>query len=281
MTVLVGVDGSVFSRTALRWAWSWAAESGQPIVAVASWQYPNSAALPGGPELTSPDAMDAATEAALRVVLDEELGELASSVTVEVVRGPASWALLDAARRHRGWLLVVGKRGLGPLEGRLLGSVSRRVAELSPTPVVIVPTTDVGAGPVLVGVDGSDAAMAAVDWAAAAAKASGSSVLLVHGLTGLPAEIAPSAVDRFVSQAHELVDRAALRVSEAGVEVETYVDVADPRSLLREVADRRDARMVVVGTHGDGPVSGVLVGSVVSHVAQQIDRPVVVVPKPT
>lgn len=278
MTVLVGVDGSVCGRTALRWASKWATASGQPLVAVSSWQYPNTAALPGGPELTSPTSMDEATERALRDVLAEELGESADSVEIEVLRGPASWALLDAARRHHGWLLVVGKRGLGPLEGRLLGSVSRRVAELSPNPVVIVPQHEFGAGPIVVGVDGSDAADAAVDWAIEAAKLDGSSILLVHGLTGLPAEIAPSAIDRFVSQAHELVDGLALRVTEAGVEAETYVDVADPRALLREVADRREARMVVVGAHGDGPVSGVLIGSVVSHVAQQSDHPVVVVP---
>lgn len=278
MTVLVGVDGSVYSRTALRWAAKWASASGQPIVAVASWQYPNTAALPGGPELVSPEAMDEATGTALRAVLSEELGDSADSVQVEVLRGPASWALLDAARRHQGWLLVVGKRGLGPLEGRLLGSVSRRVAELSPSPVVIVPSEQIGVGPIVVGVDGSDAANAAVDWAVEAAKVDGSPVLLVHGLTGLPAEIAPSAIDRFVSQAHELVDGLALRVTQAGVEAETYVDVADPRALLREVADRRDARMIVVGAHGDGPVAGVLIGSVVSHVAQQSDQPVVVVP---
>lgn len=278
MTVLVGVDGSVCSRIALRWAADWATASKQPLVAVASWQYPHTAALPGGPSLASPAVMDEATEQALRDTLADELGEGAGSVTIEVLRGPASWALLDAARRHEGWLLVVGKRGLGPLEGRLLGSVSRRVAELSPSPVVIVPQHERRAGPIVVGVDGSDAADAAVDWAIEAARIDGSSILLVHGLTGLPAEIAPSAIDRFVSQAHELVDGLAQRVTEAGVEAETYVDVADPRALLREVADRREARMVVVGTHGDGPVSGVLVGSVVSHVAQQSDHPVVVVP---
>lgn len=278
MTVLVGVDGSAYSRTALRWAAHWATASGQPLVAVASWQYPRTAALPGGPELAAPEAMDAATEAALRSVLADELGEAAGSVEVEVLRGPAAWALLDAARRHQGWLLVVGKRGLGPLEGRLLGSVSRRVAELSPSPVVIVPDRELGAGPIVVGVDGSDAANAAVEWAIQAAKVDGSPVLLVHGLTGLPAEIAPSAIDRFVTQAHELVDGHARRVTEAGVDAETFVDVADPRALLREVADRRDARMIVVGAHGDGPVAGILVGSVVSHVAQQSDQPVVVVP---
>lgn len=278
MTVLVGVDGSVYSRTALRWAATWATASEQPLVAVASWQYPHTAALPGGPELASPEVMDEVSERGLREVLAEELGDGAGAVEVEVLRGPASWALLEAARRHQGWLLVVGKRGLGPLEGRLLGSVSRRVAELSPTPVVIVPNHELGSGPIVVGVDGSDAANAAVDWAIEAAKVDGSQVLLVHGLTGLPAEIAPSAIDRFVSQAHELVDGLALRVTQAGVDAETYVDVADPRALLREVADRRDARMIVVGAHGDGPVAGVLIGSVVSHIAQQSDQPVVVVP---
>lgn len=282
MTVLVGVDGSTHSRAAVRWAWAMSAGVGEPLVALGSWQYPSSAALPGGPDLAPAESMDEATGAAVRTVLADELDEAAAEVTVEVRRGPASWALLDAAQRHRSWLVVVGKRGLGPLEGRLLGSVSRRVAELSPIPVAIVPDAEPadgpGDGPVVVGVDGSESATAAVNWAARAAKVTGSSVLVVHGLSGLPAEIAPAALDRFASQAKALVDEAAERVSAAGLPVETCVDVVDPRMLLSDVATRHDASMVVVGARGTGPVAGLLVGSVVSHIAQQMDRPVVVVP---
>ncbi len=280
--VLVGVDGSENGRAALRWAAEWARRSGAPLVAASAWQYPRTAALPGGPQLGPPEEMDRVVLEDLQATIGDELGPEADDATPVVERGPASWALLDLAARTGARTLVVGKRGLGPLEGRLLGSVSRRVAEMSPCPVVIVPVgrsaERPAEGPIVVGVDGSPAAESAVEFATEAAAATDTSVVLVHGLAGLPAELAPSAVDRFVAQAHELVERLAMRVKEAGVHVDTYVDVADPRSLIRAVADRRDARLIVVGTSGDGPVSGMLIGTVVTHVTQQSDRPVAVVP---
>ena len=280
MSVLVGVDGSDGGRAALRWADAWAAAVGARLVAVASWQYPRTAALPGGPTLGAAGEMDELAAEDLRSTVVDELGEGASRVTTVVERGPAAWALLQLAAREHASLLVVGRRGLGTLEGRLLGSVSRRVAELSPCPVAIVPTEWHGEGPIVVGVDGSSGAAHALDWAITAAEAHGVGIVLVHGLAGVPAEVGPSAIDRFVDQARALIDRHAHRVSGAGVDVVKVVRVDDPRSLIPLVADQYDASLIVVGGEGDGPVSGMLIGSVVNHIAQQSEHPVVIVPDP-
>lgn len=276
--VMVGVDTSEGARSALRWANEWARSAGMPVLAVASWQYPQTAALPGGPTLVSPDEMDALTGEELRSTLVDELGEDAEGMMTLVQRGPAAWALLAAAERESAALLVVGRRGLGSLEGRLLGSVSRRVAELSPCPVAIVPTEWRGTGAVVVGVDGSPGASRALDWAITAAARDGRQVVVVHGLAGIPSEVGPSAIDRFVERAHVLVDRHAARVTGAGLEVVKVVRVEDPRELIRRVADEYDASVVVVGGQGDGPVSGTLVGSVVHHVVHTSEHPVVIVP---
>lgn len=280
MPVLVGVDGSEGARAALRWADAWVRVTGDRVVAVASWQYARTAALPGGPSLTAPSVMDDVVGTDLTSTVADTLGDRAATVTTLVERGPAAWALLEAARREHASLLVVGRRGLGSIEGRLLGSVSRRVAELSPCPVAIVPAEWHGDGSIVVGVDGSAGAAHAVDWAILAARAHRVSVVVVHGLAGIPADVGPSAIDRFVEQAHALVDRHAHRVTGAGVDVVKVVRVEDPRALIPLVAEQYDARAVVVGGEGDGPVSGMLIGSVVSHVAQQSGHPVVIVPEP-
>lgn len=279
MTVLVGVDGSDGGRAALRWAEAWARSTGDRMIAATSWQYARTAALPGGPSLTAPEVMDELVSADLASTLADTLGDRADTVTSMVERGPAAWALLELARREHASLLVVGRRGLGSLEGRLLGSVSRRVAELAPCPVAIVPTEWHGEGWIVVGVDGSSGAARAVDWAILAAQAQGAGIVVVHGLAGIPAEVGPSAIDRFVEQAHALVDRHAHRVTGAGVDVVKVVRGDDPRTLIPLVAEQYDARAVVVGGEGDGPVSGMLIGSVVHHVAQQSGHPVVIVPE--
>jgi nucleotide-binding universal stress UspA family protein len=290
MTVVVGVDGSAHGRAALRWAATWADASESALVAATSWQYPRTAALPGGPELAPPELMDDVAANDLRTTVVEELGTGADRVTIRVERGPAAWALLEVARREDASLLVVGTRGLGALGGRLLGSVSRRVAECATCPVAIVPVAAAGAGPIVagpivagpivVGVDGSPGATRALDWAIGAAGRRGLDIVLVHGLGGIPAEVGPSAIDRFVDQAKALVDRHAHRVSGAGLHAVKMVRVEDPRHLIRVAADEYDATAVVLGSQGDGPVSGMLIGSVVTHVAQHSDHPVVIVPEP-
>lgn len=280
MTVVVGVDGSAGGRAALRWAARWAVDDGSTVIAATSWEYPRTAALPGGPDLVSPELMDEVAADDLRSTVAEELGTGAGDVTIRVERGPAAWALLEIARSDDASLLVVGTRGLGALTGRLLGSVSRRVAECSTCPVAIVPLESAGSGPIVVGVDGSPGAARALDWAIVAAEPRGLDIVLVHGLGGIPAELGPSAIDRFVDQAKALVDRHAHRVSGAGLHAVKMVRVEDPRHLIRVAAEQYDATAVVLGSQGDGPVSGVLIGSVVTHVAQHSDHPVVIVPEP-
>ena len=57
------------------------------------------------------------------------------SATVEVRRGPVVPPVKEAAA---GWdLIVVGSRGLGGVQGRLLGSVSQRLMRSAPCPVIV------------------------------------------------------------------------------------------------------------------------------------------------
>ena len=51
-----------------------------------------------------------------------------------------------------------------------------------------------------------------------------------------------------------------------------------PAAALVEVADARDARFIVVGTWGEGPLRGAFLGSTPYKLLHLADRPVVVVP---
>jgi nucleotide-binding universal stress UspA family protein len=52
-----------------------------------------------------------------------------------------------------------------------------------------------------------------------------------------------------------------------------------PAAALVRLADERDARLIVVGTRGESPLKGALVGSTPHKLIQLADRPVVVVPE--
>jgi nucleotide-binding universal stress UspA family protein len=138
--IVVGVDGSPSSRTALRWAVRQAELTGATLDAVIAWQYPAHLGTYGWAPVAMQDqgtdycelAEKALTEA-INAVVDP-----ASDVTVRprAAHGNPAQVLLDAARGAD--LLVVGSRGHSGFTGALLGSVSQHCVHHSPCPVAVI-----------------------------------------------------------------------------------------------------------------------------------------------
>ncbi|GAA2393160.1 universal stress protein [Streptomyces glaucosporus] len=122
--------------------------------------------------------------------------------------------------------------------------------------------------PVLVGVDGSESSLRAVDWAADAAVRHGVPLRLLHASTEwTEEELRPE----------DLMACAAERAHQhaPGVRLSTGVLTEDPADAL--VHAGRNAFAVVVGSRGRGRIAGLLLGSVSLSVAGRADCPVVVV----
>lgn len=137
-TIVVGVDGSPTSATALRWAMRQAALTGAEVEAVTSWRYPDFYGWDPGVPMS--DFAQWAGQAQ-REVVDEVAAET-PDVTVQctVGQGEPAQVLLDAAKGAE--LLVVGNRGRGGVTSVLLGSVSHHCAQYAECPVVIVREPD-------------------------------------------------------------------------------------------------------------------------------------------
>ncbi|WP_342239443.1 universal stress protein [Inquilinus sp. OTU3971] len=60
------------------------------------------------------------------------------SVEAMVGEGDPAGRIVEAARDRRAEIIVIGSRGLGDLQGLLLGSVSHKVAHLAPCTCIIV-----------------------------------------------------------------------------------------------------------------------------------------------
>jgi nucleotide-binding universal stress UspA family protein len=141
--IVVGVDGSQGSRTALAWAMTQARLTGAVVEAVAAWPEPVMLLGDGYPigetGHLDGDRLAAITQKTLDhtvVAVAAERGEPADVLTRTVMGHPAQ-VLADAA--VGGQLLVVGSRGHGTLPGMLLGSVSQHCVQHAPCPVVVVP----------------------------------------------------------------------------------------------------------------------------------------------
>ncbi|MEU6877453.1 universal stress protein [Streptomyces sp. NPDC046712] len=133
--IVVGVDGSEPSLKALKWAAAQAALTGDSLQAVIGWEYPSTwTAAPGVPPEFNPEML-------AEQFLDESLAKaldpaVAAGVTRTVVGGNPAQALVDQAEGAS--LLVVGDRGRAGFKAAVLGSVSTRVAQHAPCPVVVV-----------------------------------------------------------------------------------------------------------------------------------------------
>jgi nucleotide-binding universal stress UspA family protein len=288
--VVVGFDGSEPSADAVRWAAAEAARRGAPLHVVFSADW---AGLVGGPFGPSwlPDSVYAEAE---RRAEDGAALARAARPGLEVEAHAYAGAPADTLRREsRGAALVVlGTRGLGGLAACVRGSVAGRVAAEALCPVAVVRgdgTVAPGPGhPVVVAVDGSPAADAALRLAARTAAGSGAALLvtcawrtvredwtraywLAANPTQDPDESAREAAEQVVAAAAD----AARRLVPA-LPVEEHPRGGRPAQVILDVAGD-EAGLVVVGSRGRGNVSGLLLGSVSHEVVHGARCPVVVV----
>lgn len=132
--VVVGLDGSPCSRSALAWALREARLTGCTVDAVVAWEWsPQYSVYPYGP---TEDEFARAAERLLDGEMDRLGDEDRRLVTPLVVRGHAAGALTETART--GALLVVGSHGAGGGFRHLVGSVSLKCARHARVPMVVV-----------------------------------------------------------------------------------------------------------------------------------------------
>jgi nucleotide-binding universal stress UspA family protein len=135
--IVVGVDGSEESRSALRWAVDEARLRGAKLRVVHAWfAYP--AIAEGGPVVAADwESLGDSARAFVESFVEETVGE-PEGVEIEAaaVHGTAAVVVVEAAREAE--LLVVGSRGHGGFAGLLLGSVSQQCVHHSACPVVVV-----------------------------------------------------------------------------------------------------------------------------------------------
>ena len=132
---------------------------------------------------------------------------------------------------------------------------------------------------VIVGYDGSDCAKGALRAGLDVARAYGEQLIVAFGFDVHPLG---GEVHDYHSALRELADRrlaeATAIASADGVEVEAVVVERAPAEGLAELATERDARLIVVGTRGERPLTGALLGSTPHKLLHLADRPVLVVP---
>ena len=137
--IVVGVDGSDTSRSALEWAYDEAAHHGATLTVLTAWHAPTLPISP--PAAALEEGYETLPRRSALTTLDELVAELddrdpAVDVRTSIEEGSAAEVLIE---RSKGCdLLVVGSHGHGGCAGMLLGSVTNRLVAHAHCPVVAV-----------------------------------------------------------------------------------------------------------------------------------------------
>ncbi len=137
------------------------------------------------------------------------------------------------------------------------------------------------ANTLIVGYDGSECAEAALETAIGLAKETGDRLVIAFGYEpgGYGEEHAAHREE--VRKFGERMTKPAMeRTTEAGVEASLALIPERPVDALVALAAEHDARAIVVGTHGEHPIRGAILGSTPHKLLHVSEHPVLVVPVP-
>jgi nucleotide-binding universal stress UspA family protein len=278
--ILVGVDGSTNSVTALGWAVDEARALGCELEALYAWQMPAMAYSAPGYIPPSQSDIDLEGERVLTAAVAQVPGGSDVKIALRVVEGAPAQVLAAEAADPGVGLVVVGARGHGAVAGLLLGSVSHSLTHHCQKPLVIVPKGwSGGDGRIVAGVDGSPESIRALRWAVGQARlvdapleavlvwSAPSPVLPPH----VPAAEMDDAISARLAEAVDQVDTSGVRLSEV---------ILDGQPARRLINRAEGASLLVVGTRGLGRAHEAISGSVSHSCSNHAATPVAVIPEP-
>jgi nucleotide-binding universal stress UspA family protein len=290
MRIVVGVDGSMAARDAVRWSVGFGHTFGAEIVAVHGVGLLEEVHDPGDDPRSWREGLRELVEG----TWCSELAESGCPHRVVVRDGPPVDVLLAATVEEAAALLVVGSRGVGATNPALaLGSTSLRVLQAARVPVLVVPeASDIALGAdrlevdrILVGVDRSEPSFAALGLAVDVASATGGSLSVLEVFEYVPAfPLGPTTTvtcrgeELALETTRSRLETDVRRIRDRGVGVQVIVRSGEPAPTLLDTADEVAADLLVVGTRGRGDPAEPLLGSVARAVVHHVRRPTLIVP---
>lgn len=288
--ILLATDGSEDAALALRAAVDLSAMSESELHVVHVWRAFPPYSHPAVALATDSGRWEEQAQELLFEQLDKVREAGGEAAGAHLRRGHPVGIISDLVEELGIGLVVMGSRGLGPIERLATGSVSEGVIALASCPVLVVRGGE-GAWPisrVVVGHDSSAGAKKTGELAASIAKLFGASVLLVRAL---PVFVDASEAARFATEAalplraspvrHDLSLLGHARALEDALDHRPRIGVreGEAASVILEAAERgAGPALVAVGRRGLGTLDRLRLGSVSTKVLRAARGPVLVCP---
>ena len=205
-------------------------------------------------------------------------------------RGPTADEILDLAEDLGADLIVVGSRGLGPVRGLVLGSVSGGIVHGATCPVLVLRGGENAWPPnrIVVGDDGSEEAQGAGVLAARIGKPLDAGVLLLRAYPRLPEtdaegrEFDARRVDDELRREERTLESRAKEIGDASgaLRPRVGITVGEPATALLEAAGKdAEGTLLAVGSRGLDLTRRLRLGSVSTKVLHAAQGPVLVYPR--
>ncbi len=133
---------------------------------------------------------------------------------------------------------------------------------------------------IVVGYDDSDGSKEALAVAARMASQSGDALVIAYGY-GPPGNVGDEFKEHreaLLEMGRNMTDEAKSQAAAAGVDARVELVEERGAAALLSVAERHDASFIVVGTYGESPLKGAILGSTPHKLLHLSPVPVVVVP---
>jgi nucleotide-binding universal stress UspA family protein len=209
-------------------------------------------------------------------------------VKSETGLGSPATVIIERADEWDADLIVVGSQGRTGLGQFFFGSVSQKVLHEARRQVRVArgrvqePGTPVR---IIIGVDGSKGAEAAVEAVAARNWPAGSEARIVSATWAAPqltSQYMVGPITKWIleekARVKKMIDEDASKLRAAGLRTDMVVEEEDPKRLLTAEAESWGADCIFVGAKGMGRVERFLIGSVSSAIAARAKCSVEVVP---
>lgn len=270
--IVVGVDGSPSSDIATRWAAREATARNLTLLLASAYVVPQFLYAEGMiPSRTIFSELEEQTQqsidqaAAIATDVNPDL-----EILQEIREGSPINMLLNLSKEAD--MVVVGSRGLGGIAGALLGSVSASVIGHAESPVVVLREDDMYTeaqdGPVVVGVDGSHVSDMALREAFKAADAYGADIIAVNAWLDRAVQSTLAGVnlsngewERAQEEQEKMLEKSLAPVKQGYPDVKVTLVVRREAPEISLVEEACKARLLVVGSHGRGGFTGMLLGS--------------------
>ncbi|QIS12541.1 universal stress protein [Nocardia arthritidis] len=270
--VVVGVDGSEGADLAVRWAAETAAHRHRDLLLVHGLDLASTRSMVGYYDVLTPSITETIHKQGRRIVdADRRLAQSVNPdlvVAVEISEAGAAELLIRHSRTAH--LVVIGATGNAGAFAHI-GSTLLAVSAHGHGSVIVVRDTAIRhTGPVVVGVDGTEAADAAIAAAFDEAAERETELVAVHARAATP-----SATDENGAADTVLAERlAGWQEKYPNVRVRREARPAQPTQLLMDWSDT--AQLIVVGTRGRGALTGLLLGSTSNFLVQHAHCPVLI-----